>query len=159
MQIDENAPSPVKEALDRMQIKYSHHDKVLMFTRTYRNSRRVEVKMKFIFLLFPARMEAVVSIPVALEPEQIVSARPLLAEANEDLRLGEVCCENPANCICFSGTFEPLVEEKWCTEAREAMQEFIVEYTTDLIPCILLDVFAKATELAEHRIDGTGNNG
>ncbi len=150
-----------KEALDRRRIKYSHHKTVLMFMRhyRYRNNPAVELQMKFVFLLFPARMEAVISIPAALTPEQIASARPLIEEANEDLRHGEIEANNASNCVCFSATFDPLVEEEWCEEAREETHNFIVEFTTDLIPRILLDVFANATGLASVPKDVADNNG
>ena len=135
----------LKEALEKRHIKYYLDDKLLVFLRSYRSDRIADLQMRFIFLPFPARMMVIVSIRHALDSEQIALSRPLLEEVNKDLKVGEVDCSNPSNCICFSHSFDPLAEEEWCAEAREQVQEFIVEYTTEIVPPVLLGVFARAT--------------
>lgn len=138
----------LKEALEKRHIKYSLDEKLLVFLRSYRSDRIADLQMRFIFLLFPARMMVIVSIRHELDSEQIALSRPLLEEANKDLKVGEVDCSNPSNCICFSHSFDPLSGEEWCTEAREQVQEFIVDYTTEIVPHVLLGIFARATGLA-----------
>jgi hypothetical protein len=80
---------PLLEAiLERKSIRYSRHEKVVVFFRKY-SYGKVEVRMKFAFLLFPAAIEAVVSIPYPLKPEQTIAAGPLIKEANEAIFRGE----------------------------------------------------------------------
>ncbi len=132
-----------KETLDRKHIQYCYHEGLLVFTQNYRNDR-VDVQMRFAYLLFPAMMEIFVSIRHPLDSEQVASCRPLLEDANKDLQLGEFGADTPSNCVCFNHTFDPLAGEEWCTEARELAQEFIIEYTTEIVPPVLLGLFARA---------------
>ncbi len=135
----------LKEALEKRHIKYYLDEKLLVFLRSYRSDRIADLQMRFIFLLFPASVMVIVSIRHALDSEQVALSRPLLEEANKDLKIGEVDCSKPSNCICFSHAFDPLVEEEWCEEARVQIQEFIVDYTTEIVPPVLLGIFARAT--------------
>ncbi len=133
-----------KEALDKKHIRYYHDETLLVFMRRYRIDREADLRMRFIFLLFAARMEVIVSIRHALYAEQIALSRPLFEEVNKHLKLGEVDADNPSNFICFSHTFDPLAGEEWWAEAREQMLDFIIDYTTEIVPPVLLGLFARA---------------
>ena len=142
-----------KETLDRKHIMYCYDERLLVFTRKYSSDRMDDLQMRFIFLLFPSSMMVVVSIRHALDPEQVASSRLLFEEANKDLHIGEFSADNRSKYICFSHSFDPLVGEEWCTEVMVQMQEFIIDYTTEIVPPVMLGIFARATGLVLPEID------
>jgi hypothetical protein len=132
--------------LERKNIRYSRHGKAVVFFRKY-SYDKAEVQMKFAFLLFPAAIEVVVSIPDFLKPEQMTAAHPLINKVNGYIFGGEFDCDKP-NRLRFCGTFHPLVGYEWLPEIREQLQDFMIEYTTEMIPSVLYDIFIQVMEPA-----------
>jgi hypothetical protein len=130
--------------LERKNIRYSRYEKVVVFFRKY-SYDKAEVRMKFAFLLFPAEIEVVVSIPYSLKPEQMTAARLLIKKVNGYIFGGGFDCDKP-NRLRFCGTFHPLVGYEWLPEIREQLQDFMIEYTTEIIPGILYDIFIQVLE-------------
>lgn len=137
-----------RQALERRNIRYSHTNKIAAFMRRYSDGR-IDVQVKYVFVFFPAFIETVVLITKPLSQEQIVAASLPIEEANNELSHGRIDSDNPVNCLRFCGSFDPMARDEWCPEACEQMQEFIVDYTTDIISHILLGIFAGVTGKAD----------
>jgi hypothetical protein len=135
----------LEAALKKRNIRYSLNNDLIVFTRGYSNGK-MKVRVKFALLLFPADIDVVALVDHPLESEQMVKARLLLEKSNKTIFNGEVDCNHPSHCLRYVGTFDPLNGPEWCEEAREQMQEFIVEYTSGIVPEILLDIFIRAVD-------------
>jgi hypothetical protein len=124
-----------------------------MVIRRYSNDK-VDVRIKYVFILFPAKILVLGSVMQPLEPEQAIMSRSLLEETNESVIGGKIECDQTSNHMRYLGTFDPLVSRQWCADAREQFQEFLIEYTLGVIPEILLDIFIRVTD-PSRQIDRT----
>jgi hypothetical protein len=135
----------LEAALKQRGIPYTLHNGIIVFIRRFFNDT-VDVRMKFTLVLFRAEVEVVASVMQPLEPEQMAKARLLAAKSDKTIYRGEIDCDHPSGCLRYVGSFDPLVGPEWPEEARQQMQEFIVEYTTGIVPEIVLDIFVRAVD-------------
>jgi hypothetical protein len=133
----------LRETLERKNFRYGCEDKVIEFSRNHSGGRE-GVPLKFVFVLFPAGIRALVSITSPLRPEQAAVARQLLYVANKCGFQGEFECEAESGLLRFSAIFKPAACGKFCDGSQELSLEFIVDYTTEIVPDILLDIFIQA---------------
>jgi hypothetical protein len=134
----------LRETLERKNFPCGCENRVVEFSRSHSGGDGVEVPLKFVFMLFPAGIRAFVSITSPLQPEQAAVARRLLYVANRCGFQGKFDCETESGLLQFNGTFKPATCDKPCNGSHELSLEFMIDYTTEIVPDILSDIFIQA---------------
>ncbi len=125
-----NYTDTFKAIIDRRDIRYVDHGKKLLFSRIY-SGAAADVRIKFVFILFPEAIDIGVTMLQPLEPEQATLTHPLLKTINKDLRHGTIEAA-PSGCLRFSGSFDELLSGAFqdeCPEMPEYLLEFIFLFT------------------------------